>query len=573
MTGTMSTHASRARSGSFRPIRSRTVQLSPQRLSLFALLVAATASSTGCGSTDSFQGGDLVSSSSITTPSVSPGAYTLPRLFSMTSAQQRAVFSASKRGLGIGCGRVASAQLSAGSDLFLGREATPAGACPDGPWALTLYQLTGNTFTRVARILDTTGGISFVDASRSYTLTTAYDPATAVFAGQRWIVFECGGQGFGPTGSTCAAPLSEDGRTVDRGHLSVLVDSGNATFGDGSTFSASVPKLLSHKGRLYVYWTAVHANSRQAWLDLTTRGIEVEVRNGRLRVLGQSGPIKPNDSRSVEVWGVVEGDNRQNSVADMAQIFSDGERIYAMAGIGGWNKATYPAWSSRGLGDAGDRLMCLNPWSPVTGCYRLAIAMSTAPLERRGFNSTAPGRRVPDAVLPANPQSYAGLFTDATGQTWLMSYFLNQHSAPDPGKIDLGENVWALKLPAPGTVKAIETLITHYYTSILGRTPDAGGLNFWTNQASSKQAQGMDVKPVFRTIATDFYNSTEYRSKSKSNSAFVTDLYRTFFQREPDAGGLNFWLGYLATGATRSQVLSAFANSSEFVTFMQSLGF
>ena len=116
-------------------------------------------------------------------------------------------------------------------------------------------------------------------------------------------------------------------------------------------------------------------------------------------------------------------------------------------------------------------------------------------------------------------------------------------------------------------------LITHYYTSILERGPDAGGLAYWQNQIAQRQALGLDVKPVFRDMAYFFFNSAEYLARNTTNTQYITNLYLTFFQRTPDAGGMSFWLGQLATGMSRNDAMSGFLYSTEFTVFMQSLGF
>ena len=48
----------------------------------------------------------------------------------------------------------------------------------------------------------------------------------------------------------------------------------------------------------------------------------------------------------------------------------------------------------------------------------------------------------------------------------------------------------------------------------------------------------------------------------------MTDLYITFFGRLPDPGGLNYWLGQLATGMPRNNVMSSFLFSPEFTATM-----
>ncbi len=49
-----------------------------------------------------------------------------------------------------------------------------------------------------------------------------------------------------------------------------------------------------------------------------------------------------------------------------------------------------------------------------------------------------------------------------------------------------------------------------------------------------------------------------------SNTQFVTNLYEAFLQRGPDAGGLGFWSGQASVGSGRQNVLNAFAASSAF---------
>jgi hypothetical protein len=120
---------------------------------------------------------------------------------------------------------------------------------------------------------------------------------------------------------------------------------------------------------------------------------------------------------------------------------------------------------------------------------------------------------------------------------------------------------------------AATTLITHYYVSILGREPDAGGLAYWRNLIAERQMGGEDVKPVFREMADFFFNSSEYLGRNTTDGEFITDLYRTFFQREPDAAGLAYWLNQLATAVTRDDAMAGFLYSQEFTDFMQRLGF
>ncbi len=119
----------------------------------------------------------------------------------------------------------------------------------------------------------------------------------------------------------------------------------------------------------------------------------------------------------------------------------------------------------------------------------------------------------------------------------------------------------------------VEELLTHYYWNILGRTPDSGGLDHWTDVNLDIVSSGGDIKEGFRTFAQAFFNSQEYLDRDRDDVEYVTDLYNTFFDRPPDPGGLAYWLDRIANGATRNEVLDNFIYSPEFNTFMDELFF
>ncbi len=115
------------------------------------------------------------------------------------------------------------------------------------------------------------------------------------------------------------------------------------------------------------------------------------------------------------------------------------------------------------------------------------------------------------------------------------------------------------------------SLVDHYYQAILGRAPDAAGKAFWESEAARMQSLGVDVKEAYMVMAGYFFNSAEYLSRNTSDTQYVTDLYNTFFNRPPDAGGLAYWTGQIAAGLPRSIVMYGFLFSPEFNTFMTGL--
>jgi hypothetical protein len=118
---------------------------------------------------------------------------------------------------------------------------------------------------------------------------------------------------------------------------------------------------------------------------------------------------------------------------------------------------------------------------------------------------------------------------------------------------------------------AEKSLVSHYYRSILRRAPDAGGQSFWESEADRMQRTGVDLNEAWFAMAMSFFGSPEYAAFNRSSPDFLTDLYKTFFNRAPDAGGLAYWNGELSRGLPREVVLAGFMFSPEFAGFTQSI--
>jgi len=103
----------------------------------------------------------------------------------------------------------------------------------------------------------------------------------------------------------------------------------------------------------------------------------------------------------------------------------------------------------------------------------------------------------------------------------------------------------------------VKAFTARLYQECLGRSPDAGGLNEWADQLKTGAKTGAKV-------AYGFVFSEEFLQRNVSNGEYVTILYRVFFNREPDSGGYNDWVGHLNSGKSRKWVLAGFINSQEF---------
>ena len=89
------------------------------------------------------------------------------------------------------------------------------------------------------------------------------------------------------------------------------------------------------------------------------------------------------------------------------------------------------------------------------------------------------------------------------------------------------------------------------YSAALNRTPDAAGLEFWSDFANSDAVQNIafdvslgqtaEVNGQVR-LAVEFVTSSEFATPDTATSdGFITKLYSNFLGREPDDQGFEFW--------------------------------
>src|SRR5262249_23023276 len=94
------------------------------------------------------------------------------------------------------------------------------------------------------------------------------------------------------------------------------------------------------------------------------------------------------------------------------------------------------------------------------------------------------------------------------------------------------------------------------YESYLGRTADAAGFSGWVlylEQGGSPES-----------VEASFVASAEYQANHGNNAvAWLTGLYQDLLGRAPDAAGLNGWLYALAHGTSPYQIALGFSNSIE----------
>lgn len=111
----------------------------------------------------------------------------------------------------------------------------------------------------------------------------------------------------------------------------------------------------------------------------------------------------------------------------------------------------------------------------------------------------------------------------------------------------------------------VEAFVGRLYSLVLGRDGEAGGIKAWTDALLAKESNGVDA-------GYGFVFSDECINRNLSNEAYVEMLYRTFMDREPDAGGRDAWVSQLAAGVDREQILFGFIMSDEFRGICETYG-
>lgn len=101
--------------------------------------------------------------------------------------------------------------------------------------------------------------------------------------------------------------------------------------------------------------------------------------------------------------------------------------------------------------------------------------------------------------------------------------------------------------------------VTRSFLGYLGRPPDPSGMAYWVG----KLRAGRSVAWVNASLAAS--PEFERRQAGLSEAGFVTDLYEDLLARTPDAGGLAYWTGKLAAGTSRASVVGSFVAQPETI--------
>jgi hypothetical protein len=183
------------------------------------------------------------------------------------------------------------------------------------------------------------------------------------------------------------------------------------------------------------------------------------------------------------------------------------------------------------------------------------------------------------AALPTRPAAASGSATPVAAPAPFTSWddFLDQQyldllgAQPTPSTRAAAHDALGSGTTEPGPfVASVRSSAEHQanvdpvarlYRAFFLRIPDRGGLVHWIAARRGGNTLG--------TIAEAFARSSEFTRRYgwMSNRDFVLLVYANVLQRTPDSGGVAFWTGQLdSERRTRGSVMAGFSESSEYRT-------
>ncbi len=105
--------------------------------------------------------------------------------------------------------------------------------------------------------------------------------------------------------------------------------------------------------------------------------------------------------------------------------------------------------------------------------------------------------------------------------------------------------------------------VERLYTTCLGRNADKEGLDYWSLGLTNLELTGTQA-------VREFVYSREFQDQNFSDEEYLTRLYKTFMDREPDTDGMSYWVNLLSSGTSRNEVFDSFARSAEFAEICNS---
>lgn len=184
----------------------------------------------------------------------------------------------------------------------------------------------------------------------------------------------------------------------------------------------------------------------------------------------------------------------------------------------------------------------------VSNLYTVTFDIAGVPAQKVVYGQTA--------TKPANPTKAGFIF-----KGWFLDGQAYDFSTPVKKDITLNgkwEQIASHQLTFADFVERL-------YNVALGRPSEKEGKAFWVEKVTAGEYTG-------GYCALFFLTGPEFLQKNTTDEEFLATLYKTFFDRDPEAGGMDFWLDFLKKGNSRAAVIERFVDSTEWCNLCAKYG-
>lgn len=124
-----------------------------------------------------------------------------------------------------------------------------------------------------------------------------------------------------------------------------------------------------------------------------------------------------------------------------------------------------------------------------------------------------------------------------------------------------------ITVPAKPVLKGAAGFVSRIYTIALNRDYEQAGLDYWVGELESNTTDGFEI---FKRIT----DCPEFKDRRLSDADYLEVLYTTFFDRQPDGAGFDYWKDKLTSDPmyTREFVLECFVDSVEWANICKKYG-
>jgi hypothetical protein len=121
-------------------------------------------------------------------------------------------------------------------------------------------------------------------------------------------------------------------------------------------------------------------------------------------------------------------------------------------------------------------------------------------------------------------------------------------------------------------LRSCDSTLDNFYRGAYGRDATTTEIQTQRDALNAAAAQGQSqVQSQAETFGRSLF-AAQVSDYSISDQQFVTNLYESFLQRGPDAGGLGFWTSIAGGGSSnRQNVLNSFATCGSFYALADTL--